>query len=101
MIKKLMMLCVAAMAAIGAWAATWTDSKTDYTWTFYGCISLAEVNLPVTVKTIDSYAFYGCSALKTLNIPYGVEEIENIGRKIFSARPKSAEDADALRHRIL
>ena len=34
MIKKLMMLCVAAMAAIGAWAATWTDSKTDYTWTY-------------------------------------------------------------------
>ena len=34
MIKKLMMLCVAAMAAIGAWAATWTDSKTGYTWTY-------------------------------------------------------------------
>ena len=33
MIKKLMMLCVAAMAAIGAWAATWTDLKTGYTWT--------------------------------------------------------------------
>ena len=30
----LMMLCVAAMAAIGAWAATWTDSKTGYTWTY-------------------------------------------------------------------
>ena len=28
-----MMLCVAAMAAIGAWAATWTDLKTGYTWT--------------------------------------------------------------------
>ena len=34
MIKKLMMLCVAAMAGMGAWAATWTDSKTGYTWTY-------------------------------------------------------------------
>ena len=34
MIKKLMVFFVVAMAAIGAWAATWTDSKTGYTWTY-------------------------------------------------------------------
>lgn len=28
MIKKLMMMFVATMAAMGAWSATWTDSKT-------------------------------------------------------------------------
>ena len=35
MIKKLMMMFVAAFVAIGAWAETWTDPDTGYTWTYY------------------------------------------------------------------
>ena len=35
MTKKLMMMVVAALAvAFGAWAATWTDPDTGYTWTY-------------------------------------------------------------------
>ena len=35
MTKKLMMMAFAALAvAFGAWAATWTDPDTGYTWTY-------------------------------------------------------------------
>ena len=87
MIKKLMMLCVAAMAAIGAWAATWTDSKTGYTWTylvipstvtsvgasaFYGCGALKSVIIPASVTSIGTSAFQGCGALEGVTIPVSV-----------------------------
>ena len=33
--KKLVMMAFAAVAAVfGAWAATWTDPDTGYTWTY-------------------------------------------------------------------
>ena len=34
MIKKLMMMVAAVAAAVGAWADTWTDPDTGYTWTY-------------------------------------------------------------------
>ena len=33
MAKKLMMMVAAVAAVFGAWAATWTDPNTGYTWT--------------------------------------------------------------------
>lgn len=33
MTKKLMMMVVAVAVAFGAWADTWTDPDTGYTWT--------------------------------------------------------------------
>ena len=34
MTKKLMMLAAALAVAFGAWADTWTDPDTGYTWTY-------------------------------------------------------------------
>ena len=34
MTKKLMMAFAALAVTFGAWAATWTDSDTGYTWTY-------------------------------------------------------------------
>ena len=35
MTKKLMMMVAVVVAAFGAWADTWTDPDTGYTWTYY------------------------------------------------------------------
>ena len=48
---------------------------------FSGCSSLTSVNIPSSVKWIESYAFYGCSSLTSVNIPSSVTEI---GRYAFS-----------------
>lgn len=42
----------------------------------YGAESLAKVNLPSTLTTIEEYAFCGCSSLRSINIPGNVTEIE-------------------------
>ena len=96
MIKKLMMLCVAAMAAIGAWAATWTDSKTGYTWTYsvkgsgvkiynYGSAAVSpkptsSITIPseiggYQVVEIGAGAFYNCSSLTDVIIPSTVTSV--------------------------
>ena len=35
MTKKLMMVVATLAAAFGAWAETWTDPDTGYTWTYH------------------------------------------------------------------
>ena len=101
MIKKLMMLFVAAFAATGAWAETWTDPDTDYTWTYYytytdrpvleianykynGDVSVAVTPSPRGTLTIPSKingdyvesigygAFEGCEDLTSVIIPDSV-----------------------------
>lgn len=44
---------------------------------FDGCVSLTSVQLPSTLKLIDSYAFEGCSALANITLPEGLETIES------------------------
>ena len=43
---------------------------------FSGCSSLTSVNIPSSVKWIESYAFYGCSSLTSVNIPSSVTGID-------------------------
>ena len=44
---------------------------------FSGCSSLTSVNIPSSVKWIESYAFSGCSSLTSVNIPSSVTYIGN------------------------
>lgn len=48
---------------------------------FSGCSSLTSVNIPSSVKWIESYAFYGCSSLTSVNIPL---RVTSIGGSAFS-----------------
>lgn len=96
MIKKLMVFFVVAMAAIGAWAETWTDSKTGYTWTYsvkgrgveiynYGSAAVSpkptsSITIPseiggYQVVEIGSGAFYNCSSLTGVIIPSTVTSV--------------------------
>ena len=43
---------------------------------FRGCASLNRVNVPDTVKHIGEYAFYACHGLLDVNIPSGIEILE-------------------------
>ena len=91
-----MVFFVVAMAAIGAWAATWTDSKTGYTWTYsvkgsgvkiYNYGSAAVSPKPTSSTTIPSEiggyqvveigsgAFYNCSSLTDVIIPSTVTSV--------------------------
>jgi len=47
---------------------------------FYGCSSLASIEIPSSVTSIGQYAFYNCSALTSIEIPSGVT---NIGEHAF------------------
>ena len=44
---------------------------------FSGCRLLKSVELPNTIKRINSYAFMGCSWLRSINIPSGTKVIES------------------------
>ncbi len=44
---------------------------------FISCNQLTKVNLPNSLKEIDSWAFWNCFSLKTLSIPDSVEMIKN------------------------
>ena len=99
MTKKLMMMVVAALAAaFGAWAETWTDPDTGYTWTYsingdtaeiYNSGSAAispkptgAVTIPSTlggkpVTSIGGSVFSGCSGLTGVTIPDSVTSIED------------------------
>lgn len=48
---------------------------------FSGCSSLTSVNIPSSVKWIESYAFRGCSSLTSVNIPL---RVTSIGGSAFS-----------------
>ena len=103
MTKKLMMMAVAVAAAFGAWAATWTDPDSDYTWTYRINGNTAEittgnwtspaispkptggVTIPSTlcgkpVTSIGSSAFYGCSGMTSVMIP---DSVTSIGYEAF------------------
>ena len=43
---------------------------------FYGCSKLVTVNLPSSLKVIETQAFYNCKALANIKIPNGVTRIE-------------------------
>ena len=51
MITRIAMFLVASMAAIGAWADTWTDPDTGYTWTYQISDGAAEIAVPVSGDT--------------------------------------------------
>ena len=42
---------------------------------FYGCSSLASVELPAGLTSIPAYAFSGCSSLASVVLPAGLEDI--------------------------
>lgn len=42
---------------------------------FYGCVSIEDVEIPNTVKSIGNGAFSGCKGLKSIEIPKSVTEI--------------------------
>lgn len=42
---------------------------------FYGCTSLASINLPPSLKTIGPYVFKNCIALESIDIPASVNSI--------------------------
>ena len=48
---------------------------------FSGCKLLKSVELPSTIKSINSYAFMGCSWLRSINLPSGLRVI---GGRAFS-----------------
>ena len=47
---------------------------------FGWCGSLASINLPEYLKTLEKCAFYGCESLKNVQLPDG---LEMIGRSCF------------------
>ncbi len=52
------------------------DSVTSIeNWAFSGCYVLTSVNIPDSVTSIGDWAFYGCESLTSVNIPYGVTSI--------------------------
>ena len=96
--KRLMMLAVAALVALGAWADTWTDPDTGITWTYTvsdgkailggGSSSSTAVQRSTSgtlaipaklgrrpVTQIGSYAFYNCRGLTSVTIPDSVTSI--------------------------
>ena len=96
MIKKLMMLCVAAMAAFCVQAATETVNGITWTYTVSegkatvgggktsstavpqktsGAIEIPSTLGGCTVVSIGNYAFYYCSGLKSVTIPNSVTSI--------------------------
>lgn len=42
---------------------------------FYGCSSISKLTLPADLKTIGGYAFYGCSAIDKLTLPSKLKTI--------------------------
>lgn len=56
------------------------DGVTDIAYAFYGCKSLAEVNIPSSLTVVSEGAFYNCSSLSDITIPNTVTEI---GRNAF------------------
>ncbi|MCQ2392410.1 MAG: leucine-rich repeat domain-containing protein, partial [Kiritimatiellae bacterium] len=95
---------------LGAWADTWRDPATGYTWTYSVKDGKAEMRkegkwgdnlcvisprpsgalvIPSTlggcpVTSIGKYAFYGCDGLKSVTIPSSVTKI---GYNAFSGTP--------------
>lgn len=44
---------------------------------FYGCTSLASIEIPLGVMTVQPYAFYGCVSLKTVVLPNSVTSLNS------------------------
>ena len=101
--KRIGMFLAVAMAAVCAWADTWTDPDTGYTWTYRVNGDEAEiyngssspaispsptgaVTIPSTlggtpVTSIGASAFYGCRGLTSVTIP---DNVASIGDGAFS-----------------
>ncbi|MBR2341602.1 MAG: leucine-rich repeat protein [Clostridia bacterium] len=45
----------------------------EYSYTFYQCSSLKQINLPAAWTRVGGYAFYGCSSLESVTLPEGLE----------------------------
>lgn len=45
---------------------------------FYGCINLTSIIIPINITSIDSYAFYGCENLSTLAITKKVTSLSGL-----------------------
>ena len=60
----------------GLTTITLTGGSLEY-YTFSGCKSLTEVNLPDNLTYIGYSVFNGCTALKSITIPDSVEELDN------------------------
>ncbi len=103
MTKKLFAIVIVTSAMLVAWAETWTDPETGYTWTYTvssgevslggGTISSCAVPTSTTgaitipsslngfpVTSVGAAAFYGCCGLTNVTIPTSVT---NIGDSAF------------------
>lgn len=48
---------------------------------FSNCVTMTNITLPISIKSIGAMAFFGCSGLKPINIP---NNVTNIGLMAFS-----------------
>ena len=96
--KKVLMMALAALAAGGVWADTWTDPETGITWTYkvsngkasvgigagyspaiptstVGVVTIPSAFCGYPVTSIGDHAFEDCNLLTSVTIPNGVTSI--------------------------
>lgn len=52
---------------------------------FSNCRSLQNINIPNSVKEIDTSLFYNCTSIRNINIPNGATSIGRSGSNVFSS----------------